>query len=293
MNATDKRIQLASRVRDRDLTIVPGVFDMISARIADRAQFNALYMTGYGIAASHLGLPDAGLASYTDMVERAQKMCAGTRTALIADADTGFGGLLNVHHTVRGYENAGVAGIQLEDQEFPKKCGHTEGRRVIPLKDMLKKIEVALDARHDKNCLIIARTDARTTCGLDEAIARGVAFAAAGADVVFIESPESEDEFRRISESIDAPLLANMVEGGFSPVISADMLRQLGFAIALYPGTGFMSVAALLESVYSHLREKGTSAGLEHEILPLAKMHELMGFEDVWAFDQRWADPSQ
>jgi len=137
MDATEKRIQLASRVRGRDFTIAPGVFDMISARIADRAQFDALYMTGYGSAASHLGLPDAGLASYTDMVGRAQNICAGTRTALIAD--TGFGGLLNVHHTVRGYEEAGVAAIQLEDQEFPKKCGHARGRRVIPLKDMLKK----------------------------------------------------------------------------------------------------------------------------------------------------------
>ena len=152
---------------------------------------------------------------------------------------------------------------------------------------------MALEARQDENCLIIARTDARTACGLDEAISRDAAFAAAGADVVFIESPESEDEFRRISESIDAPLLANMIEGGFSPVISSDILNKLGFAIVIYPGTGFMSVAALLRSVYSHLRETGSSTGLAHEILPLATMRKLMGFEEVWAFDQRWADPPE
>jgi 2-methylisocitrate lyase-like PEP mutase family enzyme len=290
MNAEEKRAQLASRVRSRELTVAPGVFEMISARVADGEGFEALYMTGYGISASHLGVPDAGLASYNDMADRARTICAGTNTPLIADADTGFGGLLNVRQTVRGYEDAGVAAVQIEDQEFPKKCGHAEGRRVIPLRDMVKKVEVAVEARSDDNLLIIARTDARTALGLDEAIARGVAFAEAGADVVFVESPESEDEFRRISDEIDAPLVANMVEGGFSPILSADTLRDLGFAIAIYPCTGFMSVAALLKTVYAHLRTNGTSDGLASQILPITEMHHLMGFEDVWDFDNRWAD---
>ncbi len=290
MSAEEKRSRLAARVRARSMTVAPGVYDMISARIADRLGFHALYMTGYGTAASHLGLPDAGLASYSDMVERARTIASGTDTALIADADIGFGGPLNVRHTVRGYEQAGVAAIQLEDQEFPKKCGHARGRRVIPLRDMVKKIEVAVDSRRYDDFLIIARTDARSILGIDEAISRGVAYASAGADVVFIESPESENELRRIAETVEAPLLANMVEGGFSPILPPERLTQLGFTLVIYPGTGFMSVAALLTSVYSHLREHGTSDGLGNGILPVADMHSLMGFEDVWAFDERWAD---
>ena len=290
MNTDEKRAGLAARVRAGELTIAPGVFDMISARVADKTGFDALYMTGYGIAASYLGLPDAGLVTFADMVSRARTICAGTETALIADADTGFGGLLNVRHTVRGYEDAGVAAIQIEDQEFPKKCGHAKGRRVIPLRDMVKKIEVAVDARRHDDFLVIARTDCRTSLGLDEAINRGVAFAAAGADVVFIESPESDDEFSRIAEAIDAPLLANMVEGGFSPILTKERLSELGFAIAIYPGTGFQSVAALLGSVYGHLHAHGTSIGLTSDLLPVHEMHTLMGFDDVWEFDKRWAD---
>lgn len=263
---------------------------MISATIADSTGFDALYMTGYGVSASHLGLPDAGLTSYTDMASRAATIAAATSAPLIADADTGFGDLLNVHHTVQGYEAAGVAAIQIEDQEFPKKCGHAAGRTVVPTADMVKKIEVALEARTDDDLLVIARTDARTSLGLDEAIARGQAFAAAGADVVFVESPETDAEFAAIADEIDAPLLANMVEGGFSPTLSADQLRELGFAIAIWPTTGFLTMAAGLRRAYGHLREQGRSAGVGDTMLPLDEMHELMGFDAVWAFDDRWAD---
>jgi len=284
----DRRAVLAHRIRAREFTIAPGVFDMISARVADRAGFDALYMTGYGIAASHLGLPDAGLVSYSEMIGRAARICEGTRTPLIADADTGFGGLLNVRHTVRGYEAAGVAAIQIEDQEFPKKCGHAPGRRVIPLDDMVRKVEVAVDARRSDDFLIVARTDSRSSLGPDEAIRRGQAFARAGADVVFIEAPESEDEFARIGREIDAPLLANMVEGGFSPVVPADTLARLGFAIAIYPGTGFLATAKTLEAVYGHLRANGSSINLEADSLSIEEMHALMGFDEVWEFEKRW-----
>ena len=287
----ERRAALARRVRARELTIAPGVFDMISARVADRAGFDALYMTGYGIAASHMGLPDAGLVSYSEMVGRAARICESTRTPLIADADTGFGGLLNVRHTVRGYEAAGVAAIQIEDQEFPKKCGHAPGRRVVPLDDMLRKVEVAVDARDSDDFLIIARTDSRTSLGLDEAIRRGRAFARAGADVVFIEAPESEEEFERIGREIDAPLLANMVEGGFSPVLPAESLAQLGFAITIYPGSGFLATAKALEAVYGHLKTTGSSIDLEAESFSIGEMHELMGFGEVWEFERRWAGP--
>ena len=181
-------------------------------------------MTGYGVAASHLGLPDAGIASYADVVSRVRTIAGGTASPLICDADTGFGGLLNVRHTVQGYEDAGCSAIQLEDQEMPKKCGHTPGRRVVPVEDMLEKIRVAADARRDPNFLIIARTDARTSLGLDEALARGQAFAEAGADVIFIEAPENEDEIARIGETIEKPLLANMVDSGKTPIVPADRL---------------------------------------------------------------------
>jgi len=284
-----RRERLAARVRGGELTVTPGVFDLVSARIADDAGFDALYMTGYGIAASHLGLPDAGLVSYADMVERARAIATAVSAPLIADADTGFGGLLNVRHTVQGYEAAGVAAIQLEDQEFPKKCGHAAGRTVVPTAEMVTKIEVALEARTDDDFLVIARTDARTSLGLDEAIARGRAFAAAGADLVFVESPETEDEFARIAAEIDVPLVANMVEGGYSPLLSADKLRTLGYALQIWPVTGLLAAAARLRQAYGILRETGTSAGLD-EVLPIGEMHRLMGFDEVWAFDERWAE---
>ena len=285
----DRRSALSRRIRARELTVAPGVFDMISAKVADRAGFHALYMTGYGIAASHMGLPDAGLVSYSDMLGRAARICEATRTPLIADADTGFGGLLNVRHTVRGYEAAGVAAIQIEDQEFPKKCGHAPGRRVVPLDDMLRKIEVAVEARDSDDFLVIARTDSRGPLGLDEAIRRGQAFSQAGADVVFIEAPESREEFERIGREVDAPLLANMVEGGFSPVLPAEALARLGFAIAIYPGTGFLAVAKTLEDVYGHLRTNGSSIDLGTGSISIGEMHELMGFEEVWEFEKRWS----
>ena len=285
----DRRSALARRIRAREPTIAPGVFDMISAKVADRAGFHALYMTGYGIAASHLGLPDAGLVGYSDMLGRAARICEATRTPLIADADTGFGGLLNVRHTVRGYEAAGVAAIQIEDQEFPKKCGHAPGRRVVPLDDMLRKIEVAVEARDSGDFLVIARTDSRGSLGLDEAIRRGRAFSKAGADVVFIEAPESREEFERIGQEVDAPLLANMVEGGFSPLLPARTLARLGFAIAIYPGTGFLAAAKTLEDVYGHLRTNGSSIDLGTGSFSIGEMHELMGFEEVWEFEKRWS----
>src|SRR3982751_449666 len=177
MTKTTSATALRTRLEQPGLVTAPGVYDMISARIADRMRFASLYMTGFGVVASHLGLPDAGLATYTDMVGRVSQICAITATPLIADADTGYGGLLNVAHTVRGYVSAGAAAVQLEDQEFPKKCGHTPGRRVIPAADMVRKIRVAVEARAGDEILIVARTDARTAHGLDEALRRADACA--------------------------------------------------------------------------------------------------------------------
>ncbi|MDX1514438.1 MAG: isocitrate lyase/PEP mutase family protein, partial [Gammaproteobacteria bacterium] len=224
-----------------------------------------------------------------DMLERARTIAAAVEAPLIADADTGYGGLLNVRHTVQGYESAGVAAIQLEDQEFPKKCGHTPGRRVIAMEEMVKKIGVAVEARRSDDFLIIARTDSRSSLGLDEAVRRGRAYADAGADVIFIESPESREEFERIGQEVDAPLLANMVESGLSPVLGADVLKACGFTVAIYPGTAFCAAAAAMRDAYRHMKRAGTSDGLDVPLYDIEDMHRLMGFEEVWDFDRRWA----
>jgi len=286
----ERRAALRAALTDRRFVSAPGVFDLISARNADRMGFEALYMTGYGTVASHLGLPDAGLATYSDMVGRVAQIASMTRTPLIADADTGYGGLLNVHHTVRGYEAAGAAAVQIEDQEFPKKCGHTPGRRVIARADMVRKIKVAVEARTDPNLLIIARTDARTSLGLDEALARGQAYEAAGADVLFIESPESEAEMARIGGSFSRPLLANMVDGGRTPVLSRDRLQALGYAVAIFPATGFLAMGAALRAVYGTIHDTGSSAGVTTPLDGFMDFNRLMGFEAVWDFDKAHAE---
>jgi 2,3-dimethylmalate lyase len=271
--------------RPGELITAPGIFDGISARMADPFGFDMLYMTGYGTVASHLGMPDAGIASYTDMVGRVKVMADVVTTPFIADGDTGYGGLLNVQHTVRGYEQAGAAGIQIEDQEFPKKCGHTPGRKVIPLEDMVQKIRVAVETRDSSDFLIVTRTDARTDLGLDEALRRGEAFAEAGADVLFIESPESEEEMAKICASFDLPLLVNVVDGGSTPVLSKQAYIDLGYQIAIYPGTGFMATAHALHSVYGTLKKTGASLDLDVSLRDFMTFSKDMGFQEVWDFD--------
>ena len=242
--------------------------------------FEALYMTGYGTVASHLGLPDAGIATYPEMV------CRIAAIALIADGDTGYGGLLNVQYMVRGYEAAGALAIQLEDQEFPKKCGHMLGRRVVPINDMVDKIKIAVSSRDDNNFLIIARTDARTALGLDEALRRAEAYARAGADILFIESPESIDEMRTIGRAVDRPLVANMVEGGCTPVADEKTLKELGYSIAIFPAFGFLAAGAALRSAYGYLKEHGSSVGADIPLYGFSEFSELMGFGAVAAFDR-------
>jgi 2-methylisocitrate lyase-like PEP mutase family enzyme len=263
---------------------------MISVKVADRLGFTALYMTGYGVSAS-LGLPDAGLISYTEMVGRVAQICQATSTPVICDADTGFGGLLNVERTVRGYEAAGAAAIQLEDQVFPKKCGHTPGRRVVPIGEMVRKIQVAVASRSTPDMLIVARTDARTQHGMDEALRRGEAYAKAGADILFIESPETEEEMRTIGRNFDIPLLANMVDGGRTPVLPKKRLEEIGYKVAIFPATGFLATAKALELVYGVLRDKGSSDTLSgSELYSFEAFNKLVGFEQVWDFEKRWAE---
>jgi 2-methylisocitrate lyase-like PEP mutase family enzyme len=285
-----KRRAFAARLARPELICAPGVFDGVSARIADRMGFDALYMTGYGVVASHLGLPDAGIATYSDMVSRVERLAALTATPLIADGDTGYGGLLNVQHTVRGYERAGAVAIQLEDQEFPKKCGHMLGRRVVPVEDMVAKIRVASDARSDRDFKIVARTDARTPLGLDEALRRGEAYAKAGADLLFIESPESVAEMEAIGRAFDVPLVANMVEGGRTPILAADELQRVGYRLAIFPALGFLAAGAALQNAYAGLRARGSSAGLDLELYPFQDFSRMMGFDAVTDFDTKYGE---
>ncbi|HZP98225.1 MAG TPA: isocitrate lyase/PEP mutase family protein [Reyranella sp.] len=287
MTTNIKARALRDKLAKGEFILAPGVFDGISAKVADRMGFPALYMTGYGATASALGLPDAGLATYSDMVGRAEMICSVIGTPLIADADTGYGGLLNVQRTVRGYEAAGVAAIQIEDQEMPKKCGHTPGRRVVPAEDMVLKIKVAVEARRDPATLVIARTDARTTLGLDEALRRAKLYEKAGADIIFVESPESEAELERIGREVEKPLLANMVEFGKTPRVEVARLKKWGFDVAIYPGLGFSVAAEAMRQAWTHLKEAGTSVGMN--VPQFSGMHELMGFPEVWEFEKKWA----
>lgn len=288
----DKNKRLRDRLAQPGLLSAPGVFDMVSLRLADTFGFDALYMTGFGAVASHTGLPDAGLATYSDMVGRVKAMASMAKTPLIADGDTGYGGPLNVAHTVRGYEAAGASAIQLEDQEFPKKCGHTPGRRVIPMADMVRKIQVASDARSASDFLIIARTDARSALGLDEALRRAEAYARAGADILFIESPESQDEMQQIGRSFDLPLLANMVEGGRTPVLSQQELQDIGYKLAIFPVTALLAATQAMKAVYESFKQTGSSSDIATPLMPFSDLTKLMGFEEIWEFEKRYADAS-
>lgn len=281
---------LAARLQQPGLIVAPGIHDGVSARLADRMGFDCLYMTGYGSVASSLGLPDAGLASYTQMLDRVAMIARTVKTPFIADGDTGYGGLLNVAHAVRGYEAAGAGAIQLEDQVFPKKCGHTPNRRVIPAEDMVRKIRVASDARTSKDFLIVARTDARTEHGIDEALRRAELYGKAGADILFVESPESEDEMRTICERVDKPLLANMVEGGRTPVKSRQVLEQLGYRIAIFPVTALLAATEAMAAAYAALKAQGSSAGMAQPLYPFSDMSTLMGFQEVWDFEKKYAE---
>lgn len=273
---------------NRDVMILaPGVYDGFSARLAEQAGFDALYMTGYGVSASRYGLPDAGLVGLGEMVDALRMIRSVTTKPIIADADTGYGGLLNVRHTVRQYETAGASAIQIEDQDFPKKCGHTLGRRLIPTEDMVAKVTVAAESRQNPETLIIARTDARTEFGLEEAITRARAYHAAGADILFVESPESEDELETIGRALDAPLLANMVgSGGRTPELPADRLRALGFKVAIYPGIGFGAALAAMQTAFTHLRQAGAMPQDSPE--PLTGAHKLVGFPEIWVLEKDW-----
>jgi 2-methylisocitrate lyase-like PEP mutase family enzyme len=236
MPTTPARQRLRDLLAQRELIVAPGVFDGISATLARRTGHVAAYMTGAGVAASGFGLPDIGLVTSTEMTERARMIVSALGDVpLIADADTGYGGPLNVVRTVRGYDDAGVAAIQLEDQVFPKRCGHLPDKQVVDVAAFVQTLTAALDARSDDDMLVAARTDARAPLGLDAAIERANRYAQAGADIIFVEAPQGSDEIERIAREVEAPLLINLVLGGMTPLESSARLAELGYAIAIHP----------------------------------------------------------
>lgn len=285
--------RLRQKLERGEFIVAPGVFDMISTMMVQRVGFDAVYASGYWLTASYLGIPDAGIATYTEMLARVSKVVEKSDVPVIADADTGFGGLLNVHHTVRGYEAAGVSAIQIEDQEFPKKCGHTPYRRVIPMEDMVAKVKVAVDARSSRDFLVIARTDARGGLGFEEALRRGLAYKEAGADLVFVEALHSEDEMRRACAAIDAPMMANMSDGGKTPIRSAQELADFGYQLAIFPAMNALSACAAMERALRNLKATGTSLAPDVPLFGFDDFCRMVGFEEVWAFEEKWKDVLQ
>lgn len=281
--------RLRKLIEARKFFVAPGIHDMIAGVVADKVGFDVVYGSGYWTTASAYGLPDAGIASYTQMLDRMATLVRTTSAAVIGDADTGFGGLLNVHHTVRGYEEAGLSAIQIEDQEFPKKCGHTPFKRLIPVEDMVDKVRVAVAARKSPDFLIIARTDARQSEGLEGSIARANAYVAAGADIAFCEALTSEEEMRRACEQVRAPMMANMANGGLTPVLKAEVLEDIGYAFAIYPSLTSLIAASAIEAALQRLKQDGDGEPADLPMFNFREFCEMIGFREVWDFEKTWA----
>ncbi len=281
--------RLKKLLQAKEILVAPGAYDVFGAKMIEKIGFKTVYMTGYGTSASILGKPDVGLLSMTEMAKRAGDIAKAVNVPVIADADTGYGNPLNVRRTVMEYERGGVAGIQLEDQVFPKKCGHMMGRKIIPKEEMVQKIKAACDIREDKDFVIIARTDARTNYGLDEAISRGKAYQDAGADLIFIESPESIEEMQKInSEFSNIPTLANMVEGGRSPNLTIDELEKLGFSIVIFSTGPLYSAAKGVKDYLTELKIKGTTSSRINKMISFKEFNELIGLQDYLDLEKKY-----
>lgn len=265
--------------------LAPGVYDALSALIAEQAGFDALYLSGASIAYTRLGRSDIGLTTYTEVEDALARITERVATPVIVDADTGFGNALNTQRTVRGFERAGAAMIQLEDQTFPKRCGHLDGKIVIPAAEMCGKLKAAADARTNESTLILARTDALAVEGLEAALDRAEAYLEAGADALFIEALRTPEQMRAACERYAArvPLLANMVEGGKTPVQSAEALTELGFRIVIFPGGTARAVARTLQGYYASLRRHGTTAPWRDGMLDFDGLNAVIGTPELLA----------
>lgn len=285
----DQPAKIRELFRTKKSIVAPGAHDALTAKIVGKLGFDAVYMTGYGQSASHLGQPDVGLMTLSEMVMRAANTVEAAGVPVIADADTGFGNAVNVMRTVREYEKAGVAVIQLEDQLLPKKCGHMTGRQLIQKDEMVGKIKAAADARVNEDFMIMARTDARTTLGIEEAIERGLAYKEAGADIIFIESPESVAEMEKINKEIPGLTLANMVEGGRTPVLPNKKLEELGYNLIIYPTASTYVLTKAMIDLWEGLKRDDTTVGLMDRMVTFSQFNEMVGLEEIREAERKYA----
>ena len=277
--------QLRKLLREPGIIMAPGAYDCLTAKIVENAGFPAVYMTGAGTSVATLGFPDLALATMGEMVGNAADIAATVDVPVIADADTGYGGILNIQRTIRQYQRAGVAGVHIEDQEFPKRCGHLDNKRVIGIDEMAGKIRAAVDARTDDDFVIIVRTDALAVTGWDDTMRRCEAFTKAGADVLFVEAIRSPEEAERVVASVELPLLYNFVETGKSPLFTAGELEELGFKIVIYPASALLTVSKVVTGLMDELRSNGTTAHLVDNMITLQGCFELMGLSEMLATD--------
>jgi carboxyvinyl-carboxyphosphonate phosphorylmutase len=289
--ASGRRVSLRARFDAGEMVLAPGCYDALGARLIEEAGFSAAYMTGFGSAASRLGRPDVGLMSMTEMVDNARRIVEAVDIAVVADADTGYGNSINVIRTVREYESAGVAAIHLEDQVMPKKCGHMEGKQVVGAEEMAAKIAAAVAARRSPDFLIIARTDARAVEGLDGALARARRYREAGADALFVEAPQSIEEIEAVAQAFpDVPLLFNYAEGGKTPAVTYDFLRELGFSLVIFPLTLLLSATGAMRAALARLKSDGTPIGLLPSLMGFDEFLGLVGLDEIRALEQRFAE---
>jgi methylisocitrate lyase len=275
-------------LRAQGQLIMPGVYDALSAKIAARAGFEVIFITGYSLSATLLGEPDFGLLTQSEVVGAAQRICAVVDTPVIVDADTGYGNAINVMRTVQDLIRAGAAGMFLEDQVWPKRCGHMKGKQVIALDEQLKKLRAAVEATQGSEFFIVARTDSRQALGLTEAITRGLAFKEAGADAVFIEAPESKEEMKEIAHQVPGPLVANMLERGVTPLMGPKELKELGFDLIVWPLAPLYSAAQSLTEVYTTLRRDGSTLAILDRLMPFDDFNRIVGLEEKYALDAKY-----
>lgn len=259
--------------------VAPGVFNGISARLAESAGFNAMYLSGSGIAGA-MGLPDLSVTTSTEVAEEIRRICSASTLPLIVDADTGFGEPINVIRTVRLFEQAGAAGMHLEDQVLPKRCGHLNGKKIVETDEMVRKIRAAVQSRKNDDFQIIARTDARSVLGIGEAIERSREYLESGADVIFTEALESVEEFKKFASEVDAPLLANMTEFGKSPLLSVEELKSIGYRAVIFPLTAFRASLLTIKNVYGELMSSGTQRGYMENLMTRAEFYDLIGYNE-------------
>jgi len=277
------------RVLEQSGSIVfPGVYDTLSARIVQRVGFPLSFISGYSVAAAGIGEPDLGLLTQTEIVERARRVCGSVKIPIIVDADTGYGNPLNVIRTVEELISAGAAGCFLEDQVWPKKCGHMRGKRVIERDEYIHKIRAAVEAKAGRDFFIVARTDALAAVSLDEAIARVTEAREAGADASFVEAPESKEQMAEIGKRAPRPIVANMIEHGRTPVLPKEELVRLGFQLILYPLAGIFAAAKALEEVYQKLKRDQTTAGMENRLMAFKEFNDLIGVEEKYRVAERF-----